>query len=132
MQSISERSLHLEKFGLKVSLAPDQKLTDQLSFDLKLKVTPASKITPEARAYISYHKAAIMGRLMGDEAVHDCMSCPHWQGVLMSTDWQGRSTTRGGCAAGVRPWRISNIISQPDFHRWHFVGKCSGPFEGSI
>ena len=132
MPSISERSLHLEKFGLEVSLATGQKITDQLSFDLKLKVTPASKITPEARAYISINKAALTAKLMGENAEHDCMSCPHWQGVMMSTNWQGRSTTRGGCTAGVRPWRISNIISQPDFHRWHFVGQCPGPFEGSI
>ena len=132
MPSISERSLYLEKFGLNVSLAIDQKLTDKLSFNPRLKVTPASKITPEARAYISTNKAAIVASLMGEHADHDCMSCPYWRGELLSVDWKRRMKTAGGCGKGHRPWRRSNIASLLDYYCWHFVGRCPGPVRGSI
>lgn len=132
MQSISERSLYLEKFGLNVSLATDQKGTDKLSFNLKLKVTPASKITPEARAYISTNKAAITARLMGENADHDCMDCPYWQGEQLSVDWKGRMKTAEGCSRGYRPWRASNILRLLDYYQWHFIGQCPGPLRGSI
>lgn len=132
MPSISKRSLYLEKFGLNVSLVTDQKLTDKLSFNPRLKVTPAIKITPEARDYIRHHKTVIVASLMGDHAEHDCMSCPHWRGELLSVDWKGRMKTAGGCRKGCRPWRASNIASLADYYCWHFVGRCPGPVRGAI
>ena len=127
MQSISDRSLHLEKFGLNVSLVPDEKVTNKLSFRWSLKVTPAARITPEARAYIRAHRAAMLAKLIGDDADHDCMSCPHWCGELVSKDWKGRIKTAGGCSKGHRPWRVSNVRGYCLYYDWHFVGGCLGP-----
>ena len=57
MQSISDRSLLLEQFGLRVELIGD---------DDALRVTPSSRITPAARDYIVANKAALRDRLLGN------------------------------------------------------------------
>lgn len=57
MQSISDRSLLLEQFGLRVELIGD---------DDALRVTPSSRITPAARDYIVANKAALRDRLLGE------------------------------------------------------------------
>lgn len=63
-----------------------------------------------------------------ESAAHDCHACMHWLGVetvqLVTRDGI-RIGVRGACAAGFRPWRISNIPSQLDFYRWHHVGQCA-------
>lgn len=59
MQSISERSMTLEPFGLQVELVGD---------DDALRVTPASRITPEARAYIQAHKETLREQLLSRDS----------------------------------------------------------------
>jgi hypothetical protein len=51
------------------------------------------------------------------ETEHKCHQCTHWQGV--------NCYGKGECAAGYRPWRISNIASYPDYYRWHYIGHCA-------
>ena len=56
MQSISNRHIVLDQFGLTVELADDK---------CTLRVTPASRITSVAREYIKANKEALLDDLLG-------------------------------------------------------------------
>ena len=68
--------------------------------------------------------------------VNDCMSCRHWKGAqsvpasrytalsAARVDVKPRSNTVGMCARYNKPWRVSNIASDPDYQRWHYIGHC--------
>ncbi|MBT2866549.1 hypothetical protein JQK19_04775 [Chromobacterium violaceum] len=92
-------------------------------------------------------RAAIMehdGGLSRAEAEHrakqanDCMNCRHWKGEATVPDARQRAAqmvglqtphrgnaTQGMCGARYRPWRISNMASEADYTRWHFIGQCA-------
>jgi len=62
------------------------------------------------------------------DTVHDCHVCMHWQGmetIQIVTRDGVKTAVRGACMAGFRPWRVSNIPSQLDFYRWHYIGECA-------
>ncbi|WP_146042095.1 hypothetical protein [Chromobacterium sinusclupearum] len=69
---------------------------------------------------------------------NDCMTCRHWKGEVTVPDARQRAAqmvglqtphrgnaTQGMCGARYRPWRISNLASEADYTRWHFIGQCA-------
>ena len=142
------KTLILEQFGLTVELIDDD----------ALRVTPASRITPEAGDYIRSHAEQLRERILGVDTfrpvgdisaaivtslvinrasqVNDCMSCRHWKGAqsvpasrytalsAARVDVKPRSNTVGMCARYNKPWRVSNIASDPDYQRWQYIGHC--------
>ncbi len=69
---------------------------------------------------------------------NNCASCRHWRGEATIPDARQRAAmlvglpaprlgnaTVGVCAAGYRPWRVSNLADSADYLRWHFIGECA-------
>lgn len=69
---------------------------------------------------------------------NDCANCRHWRGEATIPDARQRAAmlvglpaprlgnaTVGVCAAGYRPWRVSNLADSADYLRWHFIGECA-------
>ncbi|QEL56868.1 hypothetical protein [Chromobacterium paludis] len=69
---------------------------------------------------------------------NNCASCRHWHGEATIPDARQRAAmlaglptprlgnaTVGVCAAGYRPWRVSNLVDCADYLRWHYIGECA-------
>ncbi|MDN0085427.1 hypothetical protein QU487_22260 [Crenobacter sp. SG2305] len=59
-----------------------------------------------------------------ESTAHECMTCEHWGGVG-TFQKEGRTGTRGLCAAGFKPWRKTNIPSLLQYYQWHYIGQCA-------
>jgi hypothetical protein len=65
-----------------------------------------------------------------------CTGCLFWDGAqsiatgrynaftAAGVEAKPRTRTVGKCLRHSKPWRISNIASDPDYQRWHFIGQC--------
>jgi hypothetical protein len=68
--------------------------------------------------------------------VNECTGCMFWKGAqsvpagrytalsAAGVDVKPKSNIVGMCARYNKPWRVSNIASDPDYQRWHFIGQC--------
>ncbi len=94
----------------------------------------------EERAAIMEHDGGLVRAEAERRAgqVNDCMRCRHWKGeatipnsrqhalqlVNPGHSYRG-NTIMGACAKRYRPWRVSNLASEANYLRWHFIGQCA-------
>ncbi|WP_157222120.1 hypothetical protein [Chromobacterium haemolyticum] len=99
---------------------------------------PADREAFEERAAIMEHDGGLPRARAETLAAQEgnCMNCAHWLGVqaysenryqaLTAAGLPGkpRSVVMGQCRHHHRPWRVSNLPSDPGYQHWHFLGIC--------
>jgi len=129
-----------------VTFAAAGDITAAIVTDLVMtQATTARHATDSDDREVIEERVAIMeydGGLSRDEAEHrasvanECTGCMFWKGAqsvatgrytalsAAGVDAKPKSHTIGMCARYNKPWRVSNIASDPDYQRWHFIGQC--------